>query len=47
MIAISQGLGGLVDGELGGHTNGDNQGEISEYSATYAGANIYMYYCLT
>ena len=40
---IIWGLGGLVDGGLGGVTDGDNQG--GDY-ATYSGAILYMYLTL-
>ena len=35
-------LGGLVDGILGGHIDGDNQGVNCGSNATYPGAFFYM-----
>ena len=39
---ISLGFGGLVDGDIGGHPNGDNQGDNCGSDATYLGAFFYM-----
>ena len=39
---IIWGLGGLVDGRLGGHIDGDNQGVNCGSDATYPGAFFYM-----
>ena len=37
-----EGLGGLVEGRLGGHIDGDNQRFNCGFDATYPGAFFYM-----
>lgn len=40
-------LGGQLDGELGGHTDGDNLEDNHGFRATYPRAFLYMYICST